>query len=90
MLSPKKTSQFKKDYKKYQFSGRYDISKLNDIMRKLINEETLEVKHNDHQLKGKYNDFRECHVETDWLLIYKIDSSEIIFTRTGSHSELFD
>lgn len=89
MLSPKKTSQFKKDYKKYQNSGRYDVSKLNNIMKKLINEETLDQRNYDHQLKGKLFDFRECHIEPDWLLLYKIDDNIIIFTRTGSHSELF-
>ncbi len=90
MLSPKKTSQFKKDYKKYQYSGRYDIRKLNEIMVKLINEDALEDKNYDHQLKGKLSDFRECHIEPDWLLLYKIEDNYIIFTRTGSHSELFE
>ena len=59
-------------------------------MRKLINEESLEERNHDHQLKGKISDFRECHIEPDWLLMYKIDGKDIIFTRTGSHSELFN
>jgi len=84
------TSQFKKDFKKYQLSGRYDINKLKNIMIKLINEEPLEIKYDDHKLKGNFSDFRESHIEPDWILIYKIEDSEIIFIRTGSHSDLFD
>lgn len=90
MLSLKKATQFKKDYKKYKYSGRYDINKLKDVMKKLINEEVLEEKYKDHPLKGKYSDFRECHIEPDWLLMYKIENEFIIFIRTGSHSELFN
>ena len=90
MLVPKRTSQFKKDYKKYKFSGRYDISKLDTLLRKLIYEENVDEKYYDHQLKGPLSDFRECHIEPDWLLLYKVDYPNIIFTRTGSHSELFE
>lgn len=60
------------------------------MLRKLINEEILEAKHRDHQLKGDLSDFRECRIEPDWLLLYKIEAQNIIFTRTGSHSELFE
>ena len=90
MLNPKRTSQFKKDYKKCKKSGRYDVKELEIIMRKLIYEEPLGVSNRDHQLKGNLSNFRECHIEPDWLLIYKINGEDIIFTRTGSHTELFD
>jgi mRNA interferase YafQ len=90
MLNPKRTSRFKKDYKKYQKSGRYNIDDLNNIMKKLINEEELDPADKDHQLKGRLSDFRECHIAHDWLLMYKIDGADIIFTRTGTHSELFE
>jgi mRNA interferase YafQ len=90
LLNPKRSSQFKKDYKRYKNSGRYDIEKLENIMRKLINEEPLDISNNDHQLKGNLSDFRECHIEANWLLMYRIDKEDIIFTRTGSHAELFE
>ena len=45
--------------------------------------------HRDHKLGGSWKGHRECHVEPDWLLIYYIDESKIIFERLGSHSELF-
>ena len=89
LYSPKKTSQFKKDFKKYSHSGRYDISKLKDIVSKLINGEKLPSQNRDHPLKGNLSDFRECHIEPDWLLLYRYENEFIIFTRTGSHSELF-
>lgn len=49
-------------------------------------------KNKDHQLSGSWQGFRECHIEPDWLLIYRIDNSELILfaTSTGSHSDLFD
>ncbi|MEN6452100.1 MAG: type II toxin-antitoxin system YafQ family toxin [Thermoguttaceae bacterium] len=43
----------------------------------------------DHQLLGSYRDHRECHIEADWLLIYKVDGERVIFERTGSHADLF-
>jgi mRNA interferase YafQ len=54
-----------------------------------LNEEKLPTKNRDHVLKGNYNNRRECHIEPDWLLIYKRDTTLIIFERTGTHSDLF-
>ena len=58
-------------------------------MLALEEEKKLAVKHRDHLLYSNWAGRRECHVESDWLLIYKIDGQTIIFERTGSHSELF-
>lgn len=55
----------------------------------MIDEEPLAERHRDHVLIGNYQGRRECHIEPNWLLIYKIDENEIIFERTGSHSDLF-
>lgn len=54
--------------------------------------EVLPAKNKDHQLSGSWQGFRECHIEPDWLLIYRLDNSELILfaTSTGSHSDLFD
>lgn len=89
MLLSQTTSTFRKDYKKYSFSGRHDISKIKDVMRKIVNEECLDESLKDHALRGEYRDCRECHIEPDWLLIYKIEGNSVVFVRTGSHSELF-
>ena len=63
-------------------------------MRLLIeNTGTLPAEYVDHPLQGEWSDHRDCHIRGDWLLIYRInkldDGEEIIFVRTGTHSELF-
>ena len=88
MLKPVTTKQFKRDFKKALRQGK-DVKKLEAIMAKLAGQEELDLKHRDHKLTGNFKDRRECHIEPDWLLIYKIDIAKIIFERTGSHSDLF-
>lgn len=88
MLTPIRTTQFKRDSKLAEKRGR-DMSKLKKIMIKLAKEELLELKHKDHKLTGDYKSHRECHVEPDWLLIYRIAGKEITYVRTGTHSDLF-
>jgi mRNA interferase YafQ len=89
MLVPVRTTQFKRDVKLVQKQGK-NMSKLKTVMTKLIHEEQLEIKHQDHKLSGDYKNHRECHIEPNWLLIYRIVAEEIHFVRTGSHSELFN
>jgi len=50
----------------------------------------LDAKHRDHKLLGDYRDHREYHIEPDWLLIYRVSEAEIVFVRTGTHSDLFE
>ena len=89
MLKPIYTRQFAKDLKKMQRRGK-SPKKIKKIMSALINGNRLDAKHRDHKLIGYYKDRRECHVEADWLLIYKATENEIIFERTGTHSDLFE
>ena len=88
MLNPSFTNQFQKDVKGMKKRNK-DMQKLKLIMSKLINEENLEERYRDHKLSGEYKGRRDCHIEPDWVLIYKKTDSEIIFERTGSHSDLF-
>lgn len=90
-LDIKTTPQFKRDLKKVIKQGRYDITKLDLIVSMLSECVPLPVSVKDHSLKGNYSGYRECHIEPDWLLIYKITDKELVLTlsRTGSHSELF-
>lgn len=88
MLTPTYTRQFERDLKRMLKRGK-DLEKLKLVMTTLINEEPLPPCHRDHTLVGNYRDRRECHVEPDWLLIYKTLAGEIIFERIGSHSDLF-
>ena len=89
MRTPSYTKQFAKDVKRIEKRGR-SLEKLKGVIKKLVSEERLGAKHRDHKLLGNYKGRRECHIEPDWLLIYKIIDSEIILERTGSHSDLFE
>ena len=84
------TTQFKKDYKLAQKRG-LNINVLDDCIRTLAAGEELEPKFRDHNLTGNWSGHRECHVQSDWLLVYRIEGNDLILTlaRTGSHSDLF-
>ena len=90
MLGFKTTKQFEWDYRLMVKRGK-DIQKLKTIMRQLVNQQTLESKYHDHALRGNLRGHRDCHLEPDWILIYRIDRDlqEITFVRTGSHADLF-
>lgn len=88
MLIPFRTSQFKRDVKLAERRHK-NMSKLKAIMTQIVNEESLDPKHKNHKLTGNYKNHWECHIEPDWLLIYRLTSTEVAFERTGSHSDLF-
>ena len=88
MFTPVYTHQFEKDVKRMLRCGKYS-DKIKTIIRSLISGDTLDPVHRNHKLVGNWHGRRECHIESDWLLIYKIDEDQIIFERTGSHSDLF-
>jgi len=88
MRTPVYTRQFERDIKKAEKRGK-SLEKLKIIARALIEGRRLDPLHRDHQLVGSYAGRRECHIEAEWLLIYKIEKEWIIFERTGSHSDLF-
>ena len=67
-----------------------NINKLDDILKTLAAGKTLDKKFHDQKLIGNFKARRECHIEPDWLLIYRTDGKELILERTGSHSDLFD
>ncbi|MDY6272252.1 MAG: type II toxin-antitoxin system YafQ family toxin [Selenomonadaceae bacterium] len=86
----KTTSQFRREYKLAMKRG-FDIGLLDDVIKKLSMGEPLPEKNRDHALSGKLAAYRECHILSDWLLIYQIRENVLILTlsRTGSHSDLF-
>ena len=90
MYKLRPTTKFQKDLKRAQKRG-YDLSLLTEILKKLVNGEILPEKNRDHPLTGNYTGCRECHVASDWLLIYEISHDELILylTRTVTHSNLF-
>jgi len=81
--------QHKKDLKTAAEQGR-DIQKLRQVLEKLAVPESLPTKFKDHKRKGQWRDFRECHIEPDWLLIYTITDFELRPTRIGAHAEVFE
>jgi mRNA interferase YafQ len=88
MLIPVYTRQFERDVKHMTRRGK-NLNKLKILIRSLVAEEPLDPIHRDHKLIGNWQGRRECHVESDWLLIYKIEKDALIFERTGTHSDLF-
>ena len=82
------TSQFRKDLKRLKKRGK-DLGKLKDIVLRLVEGQPLEPKHRDHALTGPWHGSRDCHVEPDWLLLYRIDDSMLYLERSGTHSDLF-
>ena len=88
MLSAVYTKQFAKDVKRSQKRGK-NLEKFKIIAETLICGEPLDEIHRNHKLIGEFSGRNECHLESDWLLIYKITDEQIIFERMGSHSDLF-
>lgn len=84
------STRFKKDYKLIQKRG-YDTSLLKEVIDILANGKQLPEKYLDHPLSGDYTGCRECHIQPDWLLVYRIEKNLLILglTRTGTHSDLF-
>lgn len=89
-LTVKTTSLFKKDYKQAIKRG-WKIELLDEVIEVIAMGNTLSEKYRDHELTGNWRGHRECHIQPDWLLIYRIDEDVLVLTltRTGSHSDLF-
>lgn len=90
MLDVVASNRFKKDLKLAIKRG-YKMSLLEAVVDQLAAQEPLDEKYKDHLLSGDYDDFRECHITPDWLLVYQIREKELVLflSRTGTHSDLF-
>lgn len=90
MLKVVPSSRFKRDLRLAIKRG-YRMDLLEEVVDTLARQETLDEKYRDHYLSGKFKGLKECHITSDWLLIYKIKQEELqlILSRTGSHSDLF-
>jgi len=84
------TNKMKRDVKLMKKRGK-DISKLTAVLALLANGNPMPPKYRDHSLSGQLSDFRECHIEGDWLLMYQIfeDTLTLSATATGTHADLF-
>lgn len=82
------SSVFKKDLKRI---GRraYSLSKLEAIVGRLRAGGALPPSAHPHPLKGAWKSYWDCHIEPDWLLIYRVTEEEVILARTGTHADIF-
>jgi len=88
MLNIEESNQFKKDLK-LNIKRKINLQKLWDLIEKIQNEEILPPKNKNHRLIGNMNEFWECHIAPNWLLIYKIENGTLYLERTGTHPDLF-
>ena len=88
MRDIRRDTQFKRDVNRARKRGK-DIGKLKTVLRTLVCSQKLPPGNKDHPLKGTLKDCRECHIEPDWLLVYRIEGSELCLVRTGTHADLF-
>ena len=90
MLDVYYSQKFKKDYKRMLKRG-VKAEDFEFVLNELINQRELPKEYYDHNLKGNYEGFRECHINPDWLLIYRVEKQQLTLTlaRTGSHADLF-
>lgn len=90
MLTIKVTSRFKKELRRAVKRG-LDEEKLKTIIKMIAAQRPLPPEIKDHELIGNFKGFRECHIQSDWLLVYKIKESELVLSleRTGTHADIF-
>jgi mRNA interferase YafQ len=85
----KTTKRFERDLKRTKKRGK-QLDKLWAVVEQLLKDEPLEPRHRAHTLSGQWQSFRECHIEPDWLLIWRETEDELILARTGTHADLFE
>ncbi|MDR1264221.1 MAG: type II toxin-antitoxin system YafQ family toxin [Propionibacteriaceae bacterium] len=88
MLTLVSTSQFRRDSKLARKRG-LDLSRLGDVVDRLLREEALPARYQDHALSGPYIGKRECHIAPDWLFVYHLVEDQLVADRTGTHADLF-
>jgi mRNA interferase YafQ len=89
LLIVKPTNRFLRDLKLAKKRGN-DLDKLETVVDLLQAGEPLPVHNRDHSLSGKWHHHRECHIEPDWLLIYRVEQDFLFLERTGTHADLFE
>ena len=89
MLDVRYSTPFKRDFKVCA-KRHYDLALLQNAIDLLRIPESLPQKNRDHCLTGNYTGYRECHLQPDWLLIYRQTETELYLYRTGTHSDLFN
>lgn len=87
-LTIRQSTRFRRDVKRLKRQGS-DLAKLQSGIRQLVAQTPLADAYRDHALIGNWKGFRECHIQPNWLLIYRVEENELQLARTGSHADLF-
>jgi mRNA interferase YafQ len=87
-LEVRTTTAFERDLRRVNKQGK-DLDKLETIVDILQDREKLPARCHPHPLRGIWAGHWDCHVEPDWLLLYKVTDEALILVRTGSHADLF-
>ncbi|MFZ2500833.1 MAG: type II toxin-antitoxin system YafQ family toxin [Minisyncoccia bacterium] len=82
------TKQYERDVRRLH-KKHADLAKLVRVVETLRERGTLPASHRPHKLHGEWSRYFECHIEDDWLLIYRVDAQYVYLYRTGSHRDLF-
>ena len=83
------TTVFERDLRRVEKQGK-DLDKLEEVVTLLQAQQPLPPRCRPHTLRGNWVGHRDCHVQPDWLLLYRVTETELILVRTGSHAELFE
>lgn len=84
-----RSAEFKKSWERYDRAGRHDMKALREVMAMLFYGDRLPSEYLDHELAGEWAGYRECHIGGDFLLIYRLSSTDVYFVDIGTHAELF-
>lgn len=87
-LTIRQSTRFRRDVKRLGKQGA-DLSKLESVIRILVAQSPLDERLRDHALTGNWHGYRDCHIQPDWLLLYRVVDDELQLARTGSHADLF-
>jgi mRNA interferase YafQ len=84
----RQSTSFRRDAKRL-LRQNVDLSRLETVVETLVSQQSLSEQYRDHPLAGNWKGYRECHIQPDWLLVYRVTGDELHLVRTGSHAELF-
>ena len=89
--TPYYTNRIKRQLKMLKKRG-YDMDLFKEVVEMLLDGKSLPPKYQDHPLRGDKYGYRDCHIQGDWVLIYKIDKGilKLILSETGTHSDILE
>ena len=88
LLTIHQSTRFRRDVKRLGKQGA-ELSKLESVIRTLVAQSPLDERLRDHALTGNWRGYRDCHIQPDWLLLYRVVDDELQLARMGSHADLF-